>query len=108
MTVGVNISHDSSICIKTEESIEFYEESRFNKQKYWEPSLQDWDYKSFNKIKNFNDVFVFTSFGRDNKTLQKLINASKMSNPYTGMSNSDDHFDSKLPPPINGDIILCG
>ena len=74
MTVGVNISHDSSICIKTEESIEFFEESRFNKNKFWEPSVQDWDYKSFNKIKNFNDFFVFTSFGRDNNQDQEIIN----------------------------------
>ena len=74
MTVGVNISHDSSICIKKEDSIEFFEESRFSKNKYWEPSLQDWDYKSFNKIKNFDDVFVFTSFGRDNNQDQEIIN----------------------------------
>ena len=29
-----------------------------------------------------------------------------MSNPYTGMSNSDDHFDSKLPPPIKGRFLI--
>ena len=64
MTVGVNISHDSSICIKKEDSIEFFEESRFSKNKYWSPTPKDFDYKSFKKIKNFDDFFVFTSWGR--------------------------------------------
>ncbi len=65
MTVGVNISQDSSICIKTEESIKFFEESRFSKKKHWSPSYTDFDYKSVKKIKNFNDFFIFTSWGRD-------------------------------------------
>ena len=64
MTVGVNISHDASICIKKEDSIKFFEENRFNKNKCWRPTVEDFDYKSFIKIKNFNDLFVFTSWGR--------------------------------------------
>ena len=64
MTVGVNISHDSSVCIKKEETVEFFEESRFNKNKYWSPSAKDFDYKSFRKIKDFDDFFIFTSWGR--------------------------------------------
>ena len=63
MTVGVNISHDSSICIKKEKSIEFFEESRFNKNKYWSPTPNNFDYISFKNIKDFNDVFVFACYG---------------------------------------------
>lgn len=80
MTVGVNISHDSSICIKKEDSIEFFEESRFNKNKYWEPNSQDWDYKSFKKIKNFDDFFVFTSWGLDNE--DKIILIKNLCDKY--------------------------
>ena len=58
MTVGVNISHDSSVCIKKQESIKFFEESRFNKKKYWSPTPNNFDYISFKNIKDFNDVFV--------------------------------------------------
>ncbi len=74
MTVGVNISHDSSICIKKEEHIEFFEESRFNKNKYWEPTPEYFDYVSFNKIQNFSDTFVFSSYGRENNNDEKIIN----------------------------------
>jgi hypothetical protein len=31
-----------------------------------------------------------------------------MSNPYTGISSSDDHLDSKEPPPIKGEMIRLG
>jgi|TARA_A100000172_G_scaffold57715_1_gene37509 carbamoyltransferase len=74
VTVGVNISHDSSICIKKEKSIEFFEESRFSKNKYWEPTQGYFDYLSFNKIKKFDDIFVFSSYGRNNNDDEKIIN----------------------------------
>tara|TARA_R100001132_G_C3268699_1_gene91030 strand:- start:587 stop:1561 length:975 start_codon:yes stop_codon:yes gene_type:complete len=63
-TVGVNISHHASVFIKNKN--EYYEEDRFNKKKYWQPSKDNWDYKSFFKIKNFNSDFIFTSYGRVN------------------------------------------
>ena len=73
MTVGVNISHDSSICIKKENSIEFYEESRFNKKKFWGPSANDFNYLSFKNIKNFDDAFVFACCGRLEDDHEKVI-----------------------------------
>ena len=73
MTVGVNISHDSSICFKENDKLEFFEESRFNKKKYWEPTQENFDYVSFKKIKNFNDMFIFSSYGRPNNKDEKII-----------------------------------
>mgnify|MGYP003148514450 FL=1 len=61
MTIGVNISHNASICIKEDNSVEYYEEDRFNKLKNWEPTQENFDYISFKKIKNFNDMFIFSS-----------------------------------------------
>ncbi len=86
MTVGVNISHDASICIKKEDSVEFFEESRFNKNKGWEPTAEDFDYKSFSKIKDFNDLFIFTSFGRhsywNDETHIKLAKSLSLKPPF--------------------------
>jgi carbamoyltransferase len=73
MTVGVNISHDASICIKKEDSIEFFEESRFNKKKHWEPTKENFNYLSFKKIKNFNDNFVFSFYGKEDDDNEKII-----------------------------------
>ena len=64
MTIGVNISHDSSICIKDNDTIKFFEESRFSKNKYWEPTKEDFIFSSFKNIDFFNDTFVFASYGR--------------------------------------------
>lgn len=74
MTIGVNISHDSSVCIKENNKISFFEESRFNKIKDWSPSPNNFDFISFNKIKNFNDVFVFSSYGRYGDEDKEIIN----------------------------------
>jgi carbamoyltransferase len=73
MTVGVNISHDSSICIKKEKSIEFFEESRFNKNKYWAPYPDDFNYISFKNIKDFNDVFVFACYGTMENSHKEVV-----------------------------------
>jgi predicted NodU family carbamoyl transferase len=73
VTIGVNISHDSSICLKENDKLEFFEESRFNKKKYWEPTQENFDYVSFKKIKNFNDMFIFSSYGRPNNKDEKII-----------------------------------
>ena len=64
MTIGVNISHNASICIKEDNSVEYYEEDRFNKIKNWAPAADNFKYLSFSKIKNFKSNFVFTSYGR--------------------------------------------
>ena len=37
LTVGVNMSHHASICIKDGDKLEYHEEDRFNKIKYWAP-----------------------------------------------------------------------
>tara|TARA_A100001391_G_scaffold143234_1_gene101024 strand:- start:2696 stop:3658 length:963 start_codon:yes stop_codon:yes gene_type:complete len=73
LTVGVNISHDSSICIKKKNSIEFFEESRFNKKKFWGPSANDFDYLSLKHVKNFDDTFVFACCGRLEDDHEKVI-----------------------------------
>ena len=73
MTVGVNISHDASICIKDKNKISFFEECRFNKIKKWEPTPDDFNFVCFKEIKNFNDTFVFTSYGKHKNVNEKII-----------------------------------
>jgi len=73
VTVGVNISHDASICIKKEKSVEFFEESRFNKKKYWEPTQENFDYISFKKIKDIEDHFIFSFYGKENDDNERII-----------------------------------
>tara|TARA_R110001599_G_scaffold219759_1_gene418072 strand:- start:179 stop:1138 length:960 start_codon:yes stop_codon:yes gene_type:complete len=84
VTVGVNISHDASICLKENNKINYFEESRFNKKKQWCPSSKDFDYLSLNKIKNFDDIFVFACYGRlDNdheKVIEKICDKYKIKN----------------------------
>ena len=74
MTIGVNISHDSSVCIKENNRLIFFEESRFNKIKHWGPTSNDFNFLSFKKIKKFNDVFVFASYGKDDDEDKEIIN----------------------------------
>lgn len=73
MTIGVNISHDSSICIKDSDTIKFFEESRFSKNKYWEPTKEDFIFSSFKNINNFDDTFVFSSYDRENNEDEEII-----------------------------------
>ena len=65
-TIGVNLSHNASICIKDKNKLEYYEEDRFNKIKNWAPVYnilsEDFDFKSFSKIKDFNSNFIFCGF----------------------------------------------
>ena len=72
-TIGVNLSHHASICIKDNDNIEYYEEDRFNKRKYWGPSRETWDYRCFSKIKDFNFPFVFCSFDSENEYEEDVI-----------------------------------
>jgi len=65
-TIGINLSHHASICIKDKNKLEYYEEDRFNKIKDWGPLenilSENFDFKSFSKIKDFNSNFIFCGF----------------------------------------------
>lgn len=66
--LGVNISHDSSICQLTDGDIDFYfEENRFNKKKEYTPSESELTkYICIDKHANQKyDEVIFTSWGRE-------------------------------------------
>jgi carbamoyltransferase len=76
LTVGVNMSHHASICIKDGDKLEYHEEDRFNKIKYWSPR-KTLDYKCFSKIKDFNCNMIFTSYWDESLYEEKVINFLK-------------------------------
>jgi len=92
VTIGVNISHDSSICIKKDNTIKFFEESRFSKNKYWEPTKEDFIFSCFKNIDYFDDTFVFASYGRQNNEDETIIkNICKKYNIKNYFFNSLSH-----------------
>ena len=89
-TIGVNLSHHASICIKDNDNIEYYEEDRFNKRKYWGPSRETWDYKCFSKIKDFNSPFIFCSFDSEEEYEKDIIKC--MDKYYENQFNETNHM----------------
>ena len=59
-TLGINISHNASICQVTDGKIDFYyEEDRFNKRKYYAPKHGDCYFKVIDeKVKDKPDYVV--------------------------------------------------
>ena len=84
MILGINISHHASICLLSDNKIEYYEEDRFNRRKYWQPQLFDYEYLSINEKVNNPDKVIFASFDtrycHKNDTDKKLV--EKISNLY--------------------------
>ena len=65
-TLGINISHNASICQVTDGKIDFYyEEDRFNKKKYYAPYSKDCYYKSIEKkVKHKPDNIIVAGYDR--------------------------------------------
>ena len=65
-TLGINISHNASICQVTDGKIDFYyEEDRFNKKKYYAPYSKDCYYKSIEKkVKQKPDNIIVAGYDR--------------------------------------------
>ena len=63
-TLGINISHNASICQVTDGKIDFYyEEDRFNKNKNYIPLIDDCYFKSIEKhVTEKPDNICVTSF----------------------------------------------
>ena len=69
-TLGINISHNASVCQVTNGKIDFYfEEERFNKIKHFGPwknlKEEDRKYKCLDTLKNIPNHIIYASFGRD-------------------------------------------
>ena len=64
--LGINISHNPSICQLTDGKVDFYlEEDRFNKKKHFIPSREDCYFKSIEKyVKEKPDYVITASFDR--------------------------------------------
>tara|TARA_Y100001937_G_scaffold71488_1_gene97327 strand:- start:683 stop:1585 length:903 start_codon:yes stop_codon:yes gene_type:complete len=64
--LGINISHNASICQLTDGKVDFYlEEDRFNKKKYFIPTREDCYFKSIEKyVKEKPDYVITASFDR--------------------------------------------
>ena len=71
ITLGINISHNASVCQVTDGKIDFYlEEERFNKIKHWGPwkglKEEERKYKCLDNLKNIQNHIIYASFGREN------------------------------------------
>lgn len=64
-TLGINISHNASICQVTNGNIDFYlEEDRFNYQKYYHPTPKHCFFKSIDEyVKEKLDNIIIASYG---------------------------------------------
>ena len=76
-TLGINISHNASICQVTDGKIDFYyEEDRFNKRKYYAPKHGDCYFKVIDeKVKDKPDNVVVAAYDRAflGETIDTLI-----------------------------------
>ena len=74
--LGINISHNASICQVTDGTIDFYyEEDRFNKKKYFIPTRDDCYFKSIEKhVKEKPDHVITASFDRSLDKYDDLFN----------------------------------
>jgi carbamoyltransferase len=65
-TLGINISHNASICQVTDGKIDFYyEEDRFNKRKYYAPKHDDCYFKVIDeKVKDKPDNVIVAAYDR--------------------------------------------
>jgi carbamoyltransferase len=108
ITLGINISHNASICQVSNGKVDFYlEEERFNKIKHFGPwkNLKEKDrkYISLNSLKEIPKHVIYASFGRENyekfcsetgedlgriKYLQKQLNK----NLYDYYYGNEHHF----------------
>ena len=74
--LGVNISHNCSFAYFENNILkEYYEEDRFNKQKNWEPMVDEtYKYHILKKFKNINfDAVVFASYDRGHINIELPI-----------------------------------
>jgi carbamoyltransferase len=92
--VGINISHHGSVCLKEKDNIKYYEEDRFNKDKYFEPTKDNFDYKCLNKIDLKNKDFIFSSYGTTDDSEKIIID--KLKNKYEIKNIFYDYYSHHL------------
>ena len=65
--LGINTSHNPSICQVTDGKVDWYiEEDRVRREKYWAPSVEDTFYHSIKKhLKIHPDYIIVASYDRD-------------------------------------------
>lgn len=71
-TLGINLSHNASLCIYGEDGMEYYEEDRFHRVKNWEPDPErmgeDVKYHCFDRIKYKKYQTAYASIDRSVRT----------------------------------------
>ena len=72
--LGVNISHHASTAFYDGKLKHYYEEDRFKKIKYWEPSKEDYYYNSINKLLKLKpDIIVYASYDKNYRRNKNFI-----------------------------------